>query len=118
MSPHVHVHTVQDESACIGCKQCVWCASGVFRMEPEYGRSRVFAQWCDTEDNIQVGTPFEMTLLPCEPHEGTAIIALEACVTRSMQAAGVPATSKLCSPSTATIESKSPHQGVQFSRVL
>ena len=62
--PHVHVHTAQDESACIGCKQCVWCASGVFRMEPEYGRSRVFAQWCDTEDNIQVGTPLETTLLP------------------------------------------------------
>lgn len=62
--PQVHVHAAQDESACIGCKQCVWCASGVFRMEPEYGRSRVFAQWCDTEDNIQVGTPFETTLLP------------------------------------------------------
>ena len=45
---------LQDESACIGCKQCVWCASGVFRMEPEYGRSRVFAQWCDPEDRIQV----------------------------------------------------------------
>ena len=23
-------------------------------MEAEHGRSRVFAQWCDTEDNIQV----------------------------------------------------------------
>ncbi|CAK0783074.1 hypothetical protein CVIRNUC_006269 [Coccomyxa viridis] len=42
-----------DEAACIGCKQCVWCASGVFRMEPEFGRSRAFAQWCDTEDRIQ-----------------------------------------------------------------
>ena len=48
---------LQDEAACIGCKQCVWCASGVFRMEPEFGRSRAFAQWCDTEDRIQVGAP-------------------------------------------------------------
>ena len=48
---------LQDEAACIGCKQCVWCASGVFRMEPEFGRSRAFAQWCDTEDRIQVGSP-------------------------------------------------------------
>ena len=29
---------------CIGCKQCVWCAPATFRMEPTYGRSRVFAQ--------------------------------------------------------------------------
>ena len=114
MSPHVHVRTMQDESACIGCKQCVWCASGVFRMEPEYGRSRVFAQWCDKEDNIQVGTPFKTTLLPCEPHEGNAVSALEACVRRSLQAQVI----QPCSPSTATIESECPHQGVQFTRVL
>ncbi|MEW5303184.1 MAG: hypothetical protein WDW36_005901 [Sanguina aurantia] len=42
-----------DEFTCIGCKQCMWCASATFRVEPEYGRSRVFAQWLDTEDNIQ-----------------------------------------------------------------
>jgi ferredoxin len=42
-----------DELTCIGCKQCVWCAPATFRIEDEYGRSRVFAQWVDTEDNIQ-----------------------------------------------------------------
>ena len=57
---------LQDEAACIGCKQCVWCASGVFRMEPEYGRSRAFAQWCDTEDRIQVrslGLPSSLSVI-------------------------------------------------------
>ncbi len=44
----------QDESSCIGCKQCVWCASATFRIEPTHGRSRVFAQWIDDEDLIQV----------------------------------------------------------------
>eukprot|EP00798_Chlamydomonas_sp_ICE-L_P011668 gene11668-34382_t len=42
-----------DEFTCIGCKNCAWCASATFRMEPEHGRSRVFAQWLDNEDKIQ-----------------------------------------------------------------
>lgn len=42
-----------DELTCIGCKQCIWCAPATFRIEDAYGRSRVFAQWVDTEDNIQ-----------------------------------------------------------------
>ena len=42
-----------DELTCIGCKQCVWCAPATFRIEDAHGRSRVFAQWVDTEDNIQ-----------------------------------------------------------------
>lgn len=42
-----------DELTCIGCKQCVWCAPATFRIEDDHGRSRVFAQWIDTEDNIQ-----------------------------------------------------------------
>ncbi|KAG7671360.1 hypothetical protein Ndes2526B_g02141 [Nannochloris sp. 'desiccata'] len=42
-----------DELSCIGCKQCVWCAPATFRMEEDYGRSRVFAQWLDQEDDIQ-----------------------------------------------------------------
>jgi ferredoxin len=42
-----------DELSCIGCKQCVWCAPATFRMEEGYGRSRVFAQWLDKEDDIQ-----------------------------------------------------------------
>ncbi len=44
---------VQDENSCIGCKQCVWHASAMFRIENEYGRSRVFAQWLNSEDEIQ-----------------------------------------------------------------
>jgi ferredoxin len=44
-----------DEVSCIGCKQCVWCAPATFRMEDEYGRSRVFGHWLDKEDDIQVG---------------------------------------------------------------
>ncbi|KAL4422817.1 hypothetical protein ABPG75_009014 [Micractinium tetrahymenae] len=42
-----------DEQTCIGCKQCVWCAPATFRMEDVYGRSRVFGQWLDKEDDIQ-----------------------------------------------------------------
>eukprot|EP00198_Chlamydomonas_reinhardtii_P011506 XP_001700843.1 chloroplast DnaJ-like protein [Chlamydomonas reinhardtii] len=42
-----------DEFTCIGCKQCVWCASATFRIEPEHGRSRVYAQWLDDEEKIQ-----------------------------------------------------------------
>ena len=42
-----------DEFTCIGCKQCVWGASATFRMEPEHGRSRVYAQWLDKEEKIQ-----------------------------------------------------------------
>jgi ferredoxin len=44
---------VQDEVACIGCKQCVWIAPGTFRIEADHGRSRVFAQWADNEDDTQ-----------------------------------------------------------------
>lgn len=42
-----------DENACIGCKQCVWAAPGTFRMDEEYGRARVFAQWLDPEDKMK-----------------------------------------------------------------
>ena len=45
---------VQDECACIGCKMCVWCASGTFRIDEQHGRSRVFAQWVDQEEKIEV----------------------------------------------------------------
>lgn len=38
------VHPSQDELSCIGCKMCVWCASATFRIDPEHGRSRAFAQ--------------------------------------------------------------------------
>mmetsp|Transcript_8001 Transcript_8001/g.14361 ORF Transcript_8001/g.14361 Transcript_8001/m.14361 type:complete len:406 (-) Transcript_8001:474-1691(-) len=42
-----------DENTCIGCKMCVWCAPATFRIEEEHGRSRVFGQWLDTEDDIE-----------------------------------------------------------------
>lgn len=42
-----------DEVTCIGCKQCVWCAPATFRMEDAFGRSRVFGQWLDTEEDLQ-----------------------------------------------------------------
>jgi ferredoxin len=42
-----------DENTCIGCKQCVWHAPATFRIEDEYGRSRVYAQWLDPEDKLQ-----------------------------------------------------------------
>ena len=45
---------LQDECSCVGCKQCMWIAPAVYRIEPEYGRSRVFAQWASPEDDIQV----------------------------------------------------------------
>uniref|UniRef100_A0A7S0S1M0 J domain-containing protein n=1 Tax=Chlamydomonas leiostraca TaxID=1034604 RepID=A0A7S0S1M0_9CHLO len=42
-----------DEFTCIGCKQCVWHAPATFRIEPDHGRSRVYAQWLDNEDKLQ-----------------------------------------------------------------
>jgi len=42
-----------DECTCIGCKNCVWAAPAVFRLEPEHGRSYVFGQWFNDEDAIQ-----------------------------------------------------------------
>lgn len=42
-----------DEIACIGCKQCIFIAPATFRIEGEHGRSRVFAQWADNEDDTQ-----------------------------------------------------------------
>ena len=41
-----------DEFTCIGCKQCVWAAPATFRMEDEHGRSRVYAQWLNSEEDI------------------------------------------------------------------
>jgi ferredoxin len=41
-----------DEQSCIGCKNCMWCAPATFRIEDDFGRSRAYAQWADTEDDI------------------------------------------------------------------
>lgn len=42
-----------DEVACIGCRECIYAAAATFRIEEDYGRSRVFAQWVSTEEQIQ-----------------------------------------------------------------
>jgi len=42
-----------DENTCIGCKQCVWAAPAMFRLEMEYGRSQVWGQWLNKEEQIQ-----------------------------------------------------------------
>lgn len=42
-----------DEFSCIGCKNCIYLAAATFRLEEAHGRSRVFAQWLDTEESIQ-----------------------------------------------------------------
>jgi len=42
-----------DEGTCIGCKNCTHCAPDTFAIEDEWGRARVFAQWADTESNLQ-----------------------------------------------------------------
>lgn len=41
-----------DESSCIGCMNCIYTAPATFRMNHEYGRARVFAQWMNTEDDL------------------------------------------------------------------
>lgn len=51
-----YISILQDECACIGCKMCVWCASGTFRIDEQHGRSRVFAQWVDDETKIEVNS--------------------------------------------------------------
>lgn len=42
-----------DEGTCIGCKNCSACAANTFAMEPDWGRARAFAQWADSEADIQ-----------------------------------------------------------------
>ena len=42
-----------DETACIGCRQCIYHAAATFRMEEENGRAYCFAQWLNDEDSIQ-----------------------------------------------------------------
>lgn len=42
-----------DENTCIGCKQCVWAAPAMFRMETLYGRSQVWGQWLNSLEQIE-----------------------------------------------------------------
>lgn len=43
-----------DEHTCIGCTNCATIAQSTFLMNPEYGRARVFEQWGDDEETIQI----------------------------------------------------------------
>ena len=43
-----------DEHTCIGCTNCAMIAQSTFFMHEEHGRARVFNQWGDDEETIQV----------------------------------------------------------------
>jgi len=43
-----------DEVTCIGCTNCAMIAQSTFFMDSEYGRARVYNQWGDDDETIQV----------------------------------------------------------------
>eukprot|EP00527_Entomoneis_sp_CCMP2396_P006620 CAMPEP_0198144368 /NCGR_PEP_ID=MMETSP1443-20131203/15053_1 /TAXON_ID=186043 /ORGANISM="Entomoneis sp., Strain CCMP2396" /LENGTH=420 /DNA_ID=CAMNT_0043807751 /DNA_START=207 /DNA_END=1466 /DNA_ORIENTATION=+ len=43
-----------DEHTCIGCTNCAMIAQSTFFMDAEHGRARVFQQWGDDDETIQV----------------------------------------------------------------
>ena len=43
-----------DEHTCVGCTNCAMIAQSTFFMEAEHGRARVFQQWGDDDETIQV----------------------------------------------------------------
>jgi len=43
-----------DEHSCIGCTFCAGVAQSTFFMEPELGRARVFQQWGDDQETIEI----------------------------------------------------------------
>jgi ferredoxin len=43
-----------DEHTCIGCTNCAMVAQSTFFMNDEHGRARVFNQWGDDDETIQV----------------------------------------------------------------
>lgn len=43
-----------DEHTCIGCTNCAMIAQSTFYMNEEHGRARVFEQWGDDEETIQI----------------------------------------------------------------
>mmetsp|Transcript_23805 Transcript_23805/g.33409 ORF Transcript_23805/g.33409 Transcript_23805/m.33409 type:complete len:432 (+) Transcript_23805:22-1317(+) len=43
-----------DEHTCIGCTHCATIAQSTFFMEDDYGRARVFSQWGDDDETIQI----------------------------------------------------------------
>jgi ferredoxin len=43
-----------DEHTCIGCTNCAMVAQSTFFMDEEHGRARVFNQWGDDDETIQI----------------------------------------------------------------
>eukprot|EP00957_Ditylum_brightwellii_P080213 6100776-Ditylum_brightwellii.AAC.1 len=43
-----------DEHTCIGCTNCAMIAQSTFFMESTNGRARVFDQWGDDDETIQI----------------------------------------------------------------
>ena len=43
-----------DEHSCIGCTHCAGIAQSTFFMEPDLGRARVFQQWGDDQETIEI----------------------------------------------------------------
>lgn len=43
-----------DEHTCIGCYNCAMVAQSTFFMEQEHGRARVFQQWGDDDETVQI----------------------------------------------------------------
>jgi ferredoxin len=43
-----------DEHTCIGCTNCAMIAQSTFFMHSEHGRARVFNQWGDDDETIQI----------------------------------------------------------------
>lgn len=43
-----------DEHTCIGCTNCAMIAQSTFLMNEEHGRARVFSQWGDDDETIQI----------------------------------------------------------------
>lgn len=43
-----------DEHSCIGCYNCATVAQSTFFMEAEHGRARVFQQWGDDDETVQI----------------------------------------------------------------
>ena len=52
-----------DENTCIGCKQCVWAAPAMFRLETTHGRSQVWGQWLNNKE--QIDTAVEACPVSC-----------------------------------------------------
>lgn len=52
-----------DEHTCVGCTNCAMIAQSTFFMEAEHGRARVFQQWGDDDETIQIAIEVSLSLL-------------------------------------------------------